>query len=285
MDRHRRRKQRIYLTIMSAILALALLPAGRALASSFVGSDVYRLESDQVINDDLYVSASEIYIDGTVNGDLFATGGYVEVAGTVTGDAMLVGAGIVVSGDVQDDLRTAGAGIDVSGTVGDDLLVAGGGNPNFSFPIQTQGHTIMQGVRLTDSATVGGDATILGGVGQIASAIDGNLIAAMADVSLNGHVSGNAQVNAGALALGDAAQIDGDLNYQTEQRIDTAGVVGGTVGYQPPTPTSAPDPIAVWIDRLTRAALALLGFAALGWLLLRLAPRSLSDPAEAISAR
>lgn|GEM_PF-4371680 len=43
-------------------------------AAVFAGTDIYRLPAGEVITDDLYIAASEIYIDGTVEGDLIAGG-------------------------------------------------------------------------------------------------------------------------------------------------------------------------------------------------------------------
>lgn len=64
----------------------------------------------------LYVSAGEIFIDGTIEGDPVAAGGYVEVNGVVTGDALVAGASVVINGVVQDDVRAAGAAVDIVGT-------------------------------------------------------------------------------------------------------------------------------------------------------------------------
>ena len=47
---------------------------------------VFRLPAGEIVQDDLYVTGGEIYIDGNVEGDLVAFGGYIEVNGNVTGD-------------------------------------------------------------------------------------------------------------------------------------------------------------------------------------------------------
>ena len=51
---------------MALTAALSVAVTQTARAAVFTGTDVYRLPAGQVITDDLYVAASEIYIDGTV---------------------------------------------------------------------------------------------------------------------------------------------------------------------------------------------------------------------------
>ncbi len=161
-----RRGQRL-VAVSLVVLALVLGGAGAALAAQMEEGEVYRLAAGEVVADDLYVSAGEIYIDGTVEGDLVAFGGYIEVNGEVTGDLISSGGGIVVNGKVGDDVRAAGAGIRINGSVGDDLLVAGGGTAPGAppFPMQIDGRQIEQGVWVSSDATVGGDAYLVGGTG------------------------------------------------------------------------------------------------------------------------
>ncbi len=124
--RHKISHQRRWWLLLLTGVALCGL-TGTALAADVRGgADVFRLGPDEVVNDDLYVAAREIYIDGTVNGDLIAAGGYVEVNGVVTGDVMIAGGGVNLNGVVQDDARIAGGGVVISGQIGDDLVVAGG---------------------------------------------------------------------------------------------------------------------------------------------------------------
>lgn len=110
---------------------LAVISTGPATAAEIAGGETYRLPAGEVVEDDLYVGASEIYIDGTIEGDLIAAGGYIEINGTVTSDALVAGAGIKLNGEVQDDVRAAGAGVNISGTIGDDLVAAAGGGSGF----------------------------------------------------------------------------------------------------------------------------------------------------------
>jgi len=111
-------KNRWFPLILTVLLGILL--AGTATAAEFTDDEIYRLAEGEVIEDDLYVTGSEVFIDGTVKGDVIAAGSRVEVNGTVEGDLIAAGAEVMLNGEVQDDVRVAGAGITINGTVGDE---------------------------------------------------------------------------------------------------------------------------------------------------------------------
>ena len=277
MRRYKTRRGRWFAMVALAIV-LTLALGGVALAAQFGEGAVYRLAAGEVIADDLYVSAGEIYIDGTVEGDLVATGGYIEVNGEVTQDVLAAGAGIVINGIVGDDVRAAGAGITIAGQVADDVLIAGGGS-NFpgapTWPIQIGGRTIPQGLHILDGATIGRDALVAGGSGEIAGTIGRNLWVGMGSVTISADVGGDATVYANQLTVSDAATVGGTFSYQTDSAPAIPPGVAATVTVVPPEATvTAPPPSLVerllwWTLSVGRALVGLLVF---GWLLLKLAP-------------
>lgn len=261
---------------------LGLIVTPTALSAEFIdGGEVYRLAAGDAIEDDLYVAAREIHIDGTVQGDLVAAGALVEVNGTVTGDAMLAGAGIVINGEIQDDARLAGASVAVAGTIGDDLLAGGGGDTGgFSFPIA--GQPMPQGVRLAEEAQVGGDALLFGGEGEIAGTIDGNLTTGMGSQVLAARVAGDTELHGDTIQVRDTAQVGGMLQYTSDERIAISEGVAADVEFIERTEDRPASPTTVVLNWLLRTILILAGFALAGWLLLRLAPGFLVAPARAI---
>lgn len=269
------------------ILLWGILWTSVTLAAEFGGGDIYRLPADTVVDDDLYVSAREIYVDGTVNGDLYASGGYIEINGEVTGDVVMAGGGIVIGGLVGDDVRVAGAGIDIMGSIQDDLFVAGGGaGPGgFAFPFRIGGHSIQQGVRVGSSSEIGGDAFIAGDEGRIEGAIGGDLFAGMGVLLMGAHVDGNAELRAETLTIDEDARVTGQLIYSTQDQLANADDVATDVVYEPATTgEEPPNIIAQVFGWLLRTALILVGFVLLGWLLLRFAPAALTRPADIIDA-
>jgi cytoskeletal protein CcmA (bactofilin family) len=272
---------------LATILVLAL--AGVALAAQFEEGEVYRLPAGQVVTDDLYVTAGEIYIDGVVEGDLVAAGGIIEINGEVTEDVLAAGASIAVNGRVGDDVRAAGAGITVAGSVGDDVLLAGGGSGGQGmpvWPIQIGGRTVEQGVRILDSADIGGDAIVAGGRGEIAGAIGGDLLVGMGAVTIAADVAGDATVYSGSMVVTDSANIGGSFSYQSENPGAVPSSVAESIQIIPPAqssgaaaqpPPSLAEQLLWWTISVVRALLGLLVF---GWLLVKLAPQWSNDVAN-----
>lgn len=267
---------------------LGILLRGVAVAAEFGGDDIYRLPANSVVNDDLYVGANEIYIDGIVNGDLYAAGGYIEINGEVTGDAVMAGGGIIIRGLVGDDVRVAGAGIDILGAVRDDVFIAGGGaGPRgFAFPFQIGGRTIEQGVRIASATDIGGDLYVVGGLGTLNGVVGSDLSARMGTMTLGAQVAGDANISTGDLRIGDNAAVAGQLVYSTPERIAGVNAVASNVIYQQPAPDETePNLVVRILGWLLRTVLILMGFVVLGWLLLRFAPAALTRPATAIHAQ
>ncbi|MBI1297348.1 hypothetical protein GC175_20600 [bacterium] len=273
-------------TVAFALVGLlSLVLSGAAIAAEFGSGDIYRLALGERVNDDLYVSAGEIFIDGVVDGDLYAAGGYIEVNGEVTGDVVLAGGGVVIRGVVGDDARLAGAGITILGTIEDDLFMAGGGaGPGgFAFPMQMGSRSIEQGVRLGSSAQVGGDVVVAAGEGNLNGAIGGDLFVGMGTVSLGARVGGDAEIFAEQFSTTDSAVIAGQLTYSTPNRVDGVNQVADDVQYQQPVqPEASPNVIVGLLGWLLRTVGILIGFGLLGWLLLRFVPNSLTRTADVI---
>lgn len=278
-----RRRAWFWAAALAGLLALmVVVPASAAEVVS--GKDVYRLAAGQVIEDDLIVSASEIYIDGTVQGDLIATGGLVEINGRVEGDLMAAGAEVRILGVVTDDARVAGAEVEVKGTIGDDLFGFAGGGPYQPY-FSAGPRPVQAGLRILDGAQIGGNAYIGAGEGQVGGTISGNLSAGGELISLNGVVNGDAQVESARIQVSPESHVDGELRYtasaETKIPSDAAGNVVFTPAPQPPPVNPA---IAV-MNKIGRTLAILIGFALLGWLLLRYAPIVVRRPSEAIAAR
>ena len=267
---------------------LLLAVTGGALAAEFAGDEnVYRLATGEVIEDDLYVGSGEIYIDGTVKGDVYAAGGYIEINGIVEGDLVAAGGGIVIRGQVMDDARVAGGGIKVTGTIGDDLFVAGGGRQGMGFPMQFGGRSIQQDIRIGSEARIGGDGVIVGGDGRIDGRIAGNLRAGMGSLELAGQVDGDADLQVSSLRVDEGSRVAGTLRYSSPDEANIPGGAAGTVQYDAPQAETVQGAgvIGRIVGWFVRSLLILVGFALLGWLLMRYAPGLLTGPVAAIQEK
>ena len=196
-----------------------------------------RIGPDEVVEDDLYVSANEVVVDGTIEGDLVAFGRSITVNGTVEGDLIAAGQTVEVDGTVEDDARIAGQALLLGGggSVGDDVLAAGYSLENV--PDSAVGGTLLY---------AGYQALLAGSVGEDFSAVANG-------VQLDGEVAGDVNVEvdgeSGAapeftpvagvgiptvesgLTLTSLARVGGDLTYRSsaEAQIDPGAQVEGEV--------------------------------------------------------
>lgn len=271
-----------------AILGLfALVIATPARAFESREGDTIVIEKGEVIEDDLYLFATTIVVDGTVKGDLVAFGQTITVNGTVEGDVMAAGQAVVINGEITDDARIAGAALQVgSGAViGDDLIAAGAS-------LETQ-----------QGSQVGGDLVVGSGQALLAGDVADNVTAGTAALELRGDFGGdvNAYVDmttdsesmppmnmymtqspitiptvAGGLTIAESAKIAGDLAYTSmvEVNIPSGAVSGKVTRTEPvvgpealniqPTPMQK---VGTWaLDMLRLAVTLILLGLFLGWL-------------------
>jgi hypothetical protein len=229
----------LVLPILLLVIGLVAAPPVRAFESRS-GENVV-IGPDEVVDDDLYVFAMTLDVQGTVNGDLIFFGQTATIDGTVTGDVMAAGQHIVISGEVGDDARVAGYAIELSGKLGDDLIAAG-------FSLDDAG-----------GSTVGGDLLFAGYQALLAGQVSGKADVTGGAVDIEGTIAGDATVDLGGtepnqgggvppmfafpgvpavpsvppgLTVGDSASIGGDLSYTANRQADIpAGAVSGEVNF------------------------------------------------------
>ena len=224
---------------LAALFVLTFITPARAFDGR--GGDKVVIGSDEVVNDDLYVSAQEFVLDGTVNGDVIALGQIMTINGTVDGDLMAAGQTVVVNGEVTGSIRMAGSVLYVGeeASIGGDIVSAG-----YSLEVR-------------QGSAIGQDLVFAGAQILLAGDITRNVKVGTAAFELRGNVGGNVnaevadadqgqggpppaifmpqstvqvpQVKPG-LMIDPSVNIEGDLEYtQTKDLIFPAGVVSGKV--------------------------------------------------------
>src|SRR5215210_5140047 len=115
------------LVVVGLALLVGLVTASAAWAVETRSGDSVVIGPDEAVDDDLYVTASEVVVDGTIGGDLIAFGGSITVNGTVEGDLIAAGRSVEIEGTVEDDARIAGQTLLLGegAEVEDDLIAAG----------------------------------------------------------------------------------------------------------------------------------------------------------------
>lgn len=233
----------LVLIVLTAMVWISLGPT--AAAARFLGGERVVVGPDEVVKEDLYITAGEVVIEGEVRGDVIVLAQKVWIKGLVTGDVMVMAQVLDISGRVMDDVRVGAQAVRVAGGgVEGDVLAAG-----FS-------------VEVGENTPVGGDVVCGAYQALIAGDVSGNVLAGVNGLEIRGHVGGNVTADVGegggpspalfmpspgiplpsvaaGLTLADGARVDGDVTYTTMKPaiIAANARVGGRVTRQEPAPT------------------------------------------------
>jgi cytoskeletal protein CcmA (bactofilin family) len=244
-------KSQKFLSVFALVALLALVLASPAQAFDGRSGDKIVIASDEVVNDDLYVTAQEFTLDGTVNGDVLAIGRIITINGTVDGDVMAAGQAIVVNGTITGAIRMAGSVLLLAekASVEGDIIGAG-----YSLEVQ-------------EGSVVGQDIVFAGGQILLAGDVSRNVQVATGSFELRGSVGGNVKADVGesdagyagpppdlfmpqspvpvptvkpGLTIDPSAKIEGALEYtQTRELAFPTGVIAGKVTRDEPAVNEA----------------------------------------------
>lgn len=95
------KQRKVLLMIIPVVLVLALAFGFTIRAQAVEFDDDGTVDSEEVIDDDLFLAGDNVEVNGTVNGDLFAAGSTVIVNGTVKGSLFSGAQTIIVNGTVE----------------------------------------------------------------------------------------------------------------------------------------------------------------------------------------
>lgn len=270
--------------LFTIIGLLVFLSVGSVTAAEFItGEETWTLTPSQTVDDDLYIEAGEIIIEGTVNGDIVAIGEYLRIQGEVNGDILFLGGGLRLDGTVNGDIRAAALSVDIRGTVSDDLTVAGFGIVGLDDPVPIgNNRALIVGTRINEGM-VGDDVYALSGLIHMNNGtIGGDVMGQVAGLDMtNSQIEGSVDLSVLQIAVDDLSRVLGTDGFRYRSAIPAeVSTLTEKIEYvaieQPPT-----DWIAVLRTIVGRVA----GLAIVGWIILRFRPNLLVEPVAAINAR
>ena len=207
------------LAVIPILVLLIIIAATPTWAADLRGSDdTIVIGSGEVIDDDLYLAANRVVINGTVNGDVLCAGDTITVGGNINGSIMAIGSTINIDGQVTRSARVAGSTIVIRGSVGGDLVVAG------------------SRVDLTSSSEIGRDLVFAADTIDVETLIGSDIQGYGSKVNLSDGVIGNVKVGVERLTIANTANIHGNLIYtsENEANIEPGAQIGGTVSHKIP---------------------------------------------------
>ena len=187
------------------------------------GGQTVVVSQGEIVNEDYFVAAPSIVIQGTIIGDAYLAAGEVVVSGVVEGDLLVAGGTVTITGRVAQDVRVIGGQVTISGEVGRNIT-ATGGNVTIADNAKAGGSLAAAGVNVTVLTPITQGVNIIGGRVLIAN-----------------HIGGNANITAGELTLTSNASIAGTLTRNPLQ----------LPSFQTPSPNVSEQKIARIITRAT----------------------------------
>lgn len=164
------------------ILAILSLFPLHAQAAQFEKGD-YILETESIIEDDLYVTGDSIIIKGVVDGDLILIGQNITVDGTVTGDLYTFGNTVSIAGSIYGNVFSMASNVNMQGTLGQSVYILSG--------------------MATLDANIGKDLNIGAGTTKIAGSIGDDVRVATGQLSSEAAVAGDFLLSAQSYNLNE----------------------------------------------------------------------------------
>src|SRR5262245_44602399 len=177
--------------VVTALLLVGLFLAPRAVAFEGRSGDRVIIGAGEVIDDDLYVAATNVTIDGTIKGDLVMAGQTLTLNGTVEGNLIAAGQSVIINGTVGDSARVAAQAVlvDSKAKIGRDLVF-------FGYSLETR-----NGSAITRDAFAGGYQALLGG------AVGRDLKGALQGLELRGTIGRDVKIEVGAPGAGGEVMV------------------------------------------------------------------------------
>ena len=299
-------------SILTLVVLLALVFVPGAAAFDGREGDSIVIGPDEVIEDDLYVGAETLTVDGVIQGDLFTGAAVVTINGTVEGDLVTGAQSITINGTVEGDVIAFGQSVVINGTVGDDLR-SGAAAIQLGKDAVIGDDLLFGGasLELMPGAEIGGDLLFGGAQALVEGDIVGDLLVGSSALELTGTVAGDVtayvdvpeegeeymppafygpQMNiampsvAPGLTITNSAKINGDLTYTafTDKDFPASAIDGKITRQEPeimqdfehPAPPTPQQVAGFWFLDLLRTIISLI---AIGMLIQWLFPNFLAS--------
>ena len=234
------------------------------LAADLRSEDTVTVAAGEVVDDDLYVAANTVVIDGTVNGDLWAFANTITVNGEVKGSIVAAGQTVNINGNVGHAARLAGEVLNINGDISGDLIV-------FSSKVD-----------VASKAKIGGDFLFGAGVVSIGGLVEGDVKGGGGDVTVANGVGGDIELEVDNLTLASTADIGGNLTYTSENEADiqSGAQIGGETTHNVPE-AKEPAPFSDMGGKVVGFLMTLVT----GLIIILIAPRRSASAADSIRNR
>ncbi|MBN1376594.1 MAG: hypothetical protein JXA01_10630 [Dehalococcoidia bacterium] len=233
--------------LASALILLILMFIPVQAADIRNGQDVV-VGAGEVVNDDLYLSGSEVTVDAAVNGDVIAVGNRVIINGDVNGSIIAAASIVIINGRVSGSVRAAGNTVTIKNNIGNDVVSLAGVTS------------------ITPEAVIGRDFVAASGTVDVNGPVYRNIECNAGRLTINSSIGGSVSTEVSQVSLGPSASIQGNLEYTSDNEANIASGASIKGGVQRTEPEQAPadqTPAAVLGAMLSAVIAFLMGFMAI----------------------
>lgn len=183
--------------VMMAMVALPLLGSASTFSAGF-----HVVEDGRPVSDDLYIAGFQAEVRSDVEGDVSVAAVRAELDSTIGGSVHVLGGTTTIRGSIGGTLYVVSGITRLDGTVSGNVVMAGGR------------------LELRDNARIEGDLIIFGAQAAIDGDVGGKLYGSTLLYNQDGSVSGNLELQADRISLGEQATIGDDFRYQSQTNAD-----------------------------------------------------------------
>jgi len=255
--------RRTFVSLFIFVFALFGLSANKVYAKVITEKEGdVTIAKTEIINDDLFIGAKSVTLDGTVNGDVFIGAQSIKIGGTVNGNVHTAAKTIDVSGVIRGNMYAGAQNILVTGSkIGGSLLLGGA------------------------SLNIDKD-----------SVIGGSILAGAESLMIDARVTRNVFAGTGNLNIGSGTQIGKDLYYAVGENKATISPEAVIIGATHVSEMKTPDNTNVDVVSMKKGALKImaatkvgmtiiwfLGALLVGFVYMKLAEKQFSQTAGIVS--
>lgn len=279
-----RRRWMIVALLLTAVLLLAIaVPAG---AADFRDKETVIIGPDEVIDDDLIVTANKLVLDGTVTGDLISFANMVEINGAVEGSMLAMGQNVIVNGTVEGSYYGGSTTLEL-GPEADIArnLFFGGVSLKLDEGSQVGRDVYTGAYQVIVNGNVGGDVLVGASALEVNGRVSGDLVGEVtvseqATMPTFFPIPGLTEpLIAQGMRIGDAANVGGQINVQ---EVVQAAAPVSEPGVTPPFTSLTVTGIWLTISQRVGELIALL---VIGALFIWLVPSVVDETANALQKR
>lgn len=204
-----------FLFFLSSFLFISNLAQAAEFRVASKDSENITVAADEKMTN-LYAAGNVLNIDADVAKSLYLGGNTITINGDVENDLKVGGNTILVRGNIGGSAHLAGSSVIIDGPVADDLFIGAGT------------------VTIADTAKIGGDLYVGGGVVNLQAPVAGKVMIGGGQITINSAIAGDVKVESDELTLGDKATLQGNLKYRSPKELTMAenATVAGSIDYE-----------------------------------------------------